>query len=191
MSSKTAAPLDEAPTLWNISRVCLKIGLLSFGGGLAGWLYQEFVTRRGWIEDDDFVTSLTISQMLPGVNVVNLVICLSSQLHGLIGALVAVTSFVIGPFFAVILLASVVQGVPQSGLVPWILSGVAGAASGMLLMLSWRGILRATKTDFTGPFVVAAVAISVAILKVPLFWAVVIASPLSIAIIWWRRRNDA
>ena len=82
----TANPQDEAsdpggtaaaaggPSLLALFLVCLKIGMLSFGGGLSGWLHQEFVRRHGWIDDDDFASSLAIAQMLTGANVVNLVI---------------------------------------------------------------------------------------------------------------------
>ena len=113
----TANPQDEAtglggaaaaagtPSLLALFLVCLKIGMFSFGGGLSGWLHQEFVRRHGWIEDDDFASILAIAQMLPGANVVNLVICMGDQLRGAAGAAVGVFGFLVGPFLAVIALS--------------------------------------------------------------------------------------
>ena len=55
----------RAPSLTALFLLCLEIGLFSFSGGLSGWLHQEFARRRGWIDEDDFASSLAIAQMLP------------------------------------------------------------------------------------------------------------------------------
>ena len=60
------------PALAALFGTCLKIGMLSFGGGLTGWLHREFVGRHCWIPDDDFNSTLALAQIMPGANVVNL-----------------------------------------------------------------------------------------------------------------------
>ncbi|MBO0739769.1 MAG: chromate transporter, partial [Alphaproteobacteria bacterium] len=32
------------------------LGVTSFGGGTAGWLYREIVSRRGWITASEFLS---------------------------------------------------------------------------------------------------------------------------------------
>jgi hypothetical protein len=91
-----------SPTLAQLFMACAKVGLLSFGGGLVGWLNREFVSHRLWINDDDFNSLFIMAQMLPGSNIVNLVICLGDQLRGAAGATACVAGFLVGPFFAVI-----------------------------------------------------------------------------------------
>ncbi len=60
--SRAAAPRAE------IFRAFLKLGLTSFGGPVAhlGYLREEFVRRRGWLDDERFAQLLAICQFLPG-----------------------------------------------------------------------------------------------------------------------------
>lgn len=46
----------------------LRLGLTSFGGPVAhlGYLREEFVRRRGWLDDARFAQLLAICQFLPG-----------------------------------------------------------------------------------------------------------------------------
>jgi chromate transporter len=46
-----------------------KIGLMSFGGALSGWLYREIVMRRRWLGEEDFLSGLALAQIMPGANV--------------------------------------------------------------------------------------------------------------------------
>ncbi|WP_395447141.1 chromate transporter [Aminobacter sp. UC22_36] len=129
-----------APGLGTLFLTCLKIGLLSFGGGLSGWLYQEFVSRNRWISDEDFVSSLAISQMLPGANVVNLVICMGDELRGLAGSVACVLGFLVGPFFAVIALSALFDSLPDVTMLEAASNGVAYAALGLLLVICLKGV---------------------------------------------------
>ncbi|MGO4260391.1 chromate efflux transporter [Lysobacter sp. TAB13] len=51
-----------------VFRVFLRLGLTSFGGPIAHLAYfrQEFVTRRGWLDDARFAQLLSVCQFLPG-----------------------------------------------------------------------------------------------------------------------------
>lgn len=181
------APLQPA-SLAGVFLVCLKIGLLSFGGGLSGWLYREFVEQKRWIDADDFASSLAISQMLPGANVINLVVCMGEQLRGPAGAIAGAFGFLIGPFFAVIGLSVLIDTIADAGPLEAALAGVAAAATGLLIVICWHGIRRASRR-LTGLAVVAGVAIAVGVLDWPLLAVVAVAAPVSIAISWNRVRK--
>ncbi|CAN7514814.1 chromate transporter [Aminobacter aminovorans] len=174
-----------APDLGALFLTCLKIGLLSFGGGLSGWLYQEFVLRNGWISDEDFASSLAISQMLPGANVVNLVICMGDELRGLAGSVACVLGFLVGPFFAVIALSAVFDALPDVSMLEAASNGVAYAALGLLLVICFKGVQRTMKFP-PGLAVIAVVATAVGLLKLPLIPVVVVAAPISVALAWRR-----
>ena len=166
--------------------VCLKIGLLSFGGGLSGWLYQEFVERHKWIDADDFASSLAISQMLPGANVINLVVCMGEQLRGPAGAMAGAFGFLVGPFFAVIALSAVIDRIADAGPLQAALTGVAAAATGLLIVICRHGLRRASRHS-SGLIVVAVVAVTVGLLKWPLLAVVACVAPISIALRWKRK----
>ncbi|WP_454857512.1 chromate transporter [Rhizobium binxianense] len=182
-------PLRPA-SLAALFAVCFRVGILSFGGGLSGWLYQEFVRKRNWISEDDFASSLAISQMLPGANVVNLVVCMGEQLRGPLGSLACIFGFLVGPFFAVIAMSAIVAKISNASDLEAALIGVAAAATGLLVVVGWRGVVRAYRQWWTLA-VVAVVVMAVGVLQWPLLPVVACVAPVSIAISWKRRSIDA
>jgi chromate transporter len=74
-----------------------KIGLTSFGGGVSGWMMRVVVHERRWIDEADFVTGLSLSQVFPGINVLNLAIWLGYRLHGGVGALAGALAMIVPP----------------------------------------------------------------------------------------------
>lgn len=175
----------QPPALGALFMVCLKVGVLSFGGGLSGWLYQEFVLRHRWISDEDFASSLAISQMLPGANVVNLVICMGDELRGLLGSLTCVFGFLVGPFFAVIALNMLFDSLTDVAMLEAVSNGVAFAALGLLLVICLNGVKRAMKFP-PSLIVIAVIAIAVGLMKLPLIPVVLVVAPISVALAWRR-----
>ena len=39
-----------------------RLGVVSFGGGTAGWLYREIVERRRWINDTEFLSGAALGR---------------------------------------------------------------------------------------------------------------------------------
>ena len=185
MSLSEPAPPTTPPSLFELFALCFKIGILSFGGGLSGWLYQEFVLRKQWIDEDTFASSLAISQMLPGANVVNLVICMGEQLRGPRGSIVGVAGFLVGPFFAVIglyQLSDLLAGYP---LLPVVSDGIAFAAIGLLLLMCVHGVRRASR--FPPSIIIIAVTTLLAgVLQWPLIPVALVMAPISVAMVWRR-----
>ena len=59
----------------------LKIGALSFGGSGRMILFQEAVVeKQGWLTQEEFLESLSLAQILPGPNLVNLSAYISQRL---------------------------------------------------------------------------------------------------------------
>ena len=52
----------------------LRLGLTSFGGPVAhlGYFREEFVTRRGWLDDRSYGDLVALCQFLPGPDVCGL-----------------------------------------------------------------------------------------------------------------------
>ncbi|MFM8501699.1 MAG: chromate transporter, partial [Fluviibacter sp.] len=47
------------------------VGAISFGGGIIAYLNELLVTRYKWVDNDEFLVMLSISQTMPGLNSVN------------------------------------------------------------------------------------------------------------------------
>lgn len=131
------AAARRAPTVLEWLRVNLAIGTLSFGAASRIVLYEEAVVReRGWLEPGEFAEVLTVAQLLPGPNLVNLSAYLGYRLVGAGAAVLGVLC---------LCLPGAVLAVALSGVVeverPWVqapLRGMAVAGIVLLLLFLWR-----------------------------------------------------
>ena len=80
MSTLSPAEKERVPLL-TLMAVFFRVGVTSFGGSTAAWLHREIVERRRWLDDEGFLTALTLAQVLPGANPVNLSIYVGSHLR--------------------------------------------------------------------------------------------------------------
>jgi chromate transporter len=73
----------------------LKLGLTSFGGPIAhlGYFREEFVARRGWIDDRGYADLVALCQFLPGPASSQVGFALGLQRAGPAGALAAWLGF--------------------------------------------------------------------------------------------------
>ena len=177
------------PTIAKLFFLCLRVGLISFGGGLTGWFYRELVILRGWVSEEDFYSSQAVAQMLPGPNIANLVICLGEQLCGSPGALACCTGIFIGPFFCVIALNFLFERFSGIDAIQVGTSGIAFAAIGLMWVICLRGIRRAMKFP-PSLLVVAATAIAVGVFHWPLLPVVLSMGAISVGLAWRRISHE-
>lgn len=81
----------------------LKIGLFTFGGGYAmlALLENELVTRRAWLERDEFLDVAAIAESTPGPIAINAATYIGYKRCGVLGAAVATLGVCI-PSFVII-----------------------------------------------------------------------------------------
>ena len=121
--------------LLDLAGCFLKIALASFGGGLSAWSRQLIVEERKWLDDQEFLSALTLTRLLPGPNQINLAIYVGSRFRGLPGALAAFAGLVAVP---VAILIGLGTAYFQAGHVPAlrsVLGGAVAAATGMALSM--------------------------------------------------------
>lgn len=168
-------------SLLSIYRVFFEIGLFSFGGGLIAWIHREVVDVRHWMTNEEFLSGVALTQVMPGVNSTNSAIYIGQHLRGLSGALTALFAMLTGPFCAVLLAAVTYETLLKLHGFQASMVGVAAAAIGMLLrtgivsaQMSTRGVI---------PFLVmAATFVAVGIFRLPLIPVVGVMAPISVAL---------
>jgi chromate transporter len=173
---------DETPPSPSLSAVFLAflhLGLTSFGGGLSGWMHREFVGRRRWMSERDFLSGLALAQGMPGVNVVNLAIWIGFALRGSAGALLAVLGVLAAPIVVIILIGTVYGRYGGLASVHAVLAGVTAAAVGLSLTLGWRAARRAAR-DLSSLAVMAATFATVGMLRWPMLPVVAVLVPASL-----------
>jgi chromate transporter len=185
----TAVAPSPPPTIGAIFGVFFRIGLLSFGGGLTGWVHRELVIRRDWMPEDEFMSGLAMCQILPGGNVCNLSIYVGQKLRGALGSCAALLGLVSGPFFFVLAVVSAYGAIESIPFVQAAMDGVAASAIGLSLIVAIRGV-RMTAGDPAGMIALAATFIGVGLLQWSLPLVAAVVGGLSIAAAWVRSGNE-
>lgn len=182
---------EQAPAkLSEIFLVFLRIGAFSFGGGLTAWVYREVVQRRRWLAEQEFLSGMAVSQILPGANVTNLSIYIGQKLRGAVGAFAALVGLLLVPFFLVIGFLLVYEDISRMAWVGMATDGVAAAAVGLLMLTTWKTATQSGRS-IPGAVVVIATFVAVGLLQLPLLPSVLCIAPLSIAATWKRGKKDA
>lgn len=85
----------------------LKLGLTSFGGPIAhlGYFRDEFVTRRGWFDDNDYGDLVALCQFLPGPASSQVGFAIGLHRAGAFGAAAAWTGFTLPSAILLVLFA--------------------------------------------------------------------------------------
>lgn len=85
-----------------------KIGAFTFGGGYAmiPLIEEEVVKNKKWIEKEEFMDVLVVSQSLPGALAVNCSIFLGYKIGGLMGAIMALLAVILPSFTIIIIIAA-------------------------------------------------------------------------------------
>ena len=85
-----------------------KIGAFTFGGGYAmiPLIEEEVVNNKKWIEKEEFMDILVVSQSLPGALAVNCCIFLGYKISGLTGAIMALLAVILPSFFIILIIAA-------------------------------------------------------------------------------------
>ena len=109
----------------------LKIGALSFGSASRILLYEDEVVRKyEWLSNEDFQEALTLAQVLPGPNLVNLAACLGYKFFSIPAAILALLGLILPGAILVVLTA---LWVPLDR--PWIAELFQGFAIGAFLLM--------------------------------------------------------
>ncbi len=99
--------MDKIKQLFKLFFTFFKIGLFTFGGGLAmiPLISKTCVEKNKWITDDEMINMIAISESTPGVIAVNMATYIGHKLLGFLGSLFA-TIGVILPSIIIICIVS-------------------------------------------------------------------------------------
>lgn len=160
---------------WILFWEFFKIGLFTIGGGMAMIpLIQKLVVEdKKWLDEDETVDCLAVSQALPGVIAINSATYIGKKICGLTGA-IATTLGVVAPSFIIILiLVHVLDLVTGNPTVNAAFLGIKAAVCGLVVVSA----IRLGKKILTGLFqwTLAIVAlIMIAVFDITAVWAIIV-----------------
>ena len=170
--------------------VFCSIGAASFGGGITGWIHREIVHKRAWLSDDDMLSGIALSQIVPGANVTNTCVYVGNRLRGLPGAVAALVGLMTVPFWATIVVYSLWDQISSVPLLQAVVDGVAASAVGLNLRLAYVGARRSARR-LTSFAIMLATFTAIGLLHWPILPVLFVLAPVSIALAWPRGGVDA
>jgi chromate transporter len=181
------------PSLAALFLAFVGIGLSSFGGGLTAWVRREIVLRRGWLDDQQFLSGYALSQLVPGASNVNLAVFIGTQLRGMPGSLACFTGLMAAPLMIALVLGALyfgMRGMPGGVTLSVALSGMGAAAIGLNLGTGIR-LARAGVTRVIPGAVTAIVALSIGVAGLSLLKVLAVMIPVSLSLaVLTRPRED-
>jgi chromate transporter len=167
---------------WALFLTFSRISLSAFGGAIF-WARRGLVEHRHWLSDKEFVDLLTLGQLLPGPNVLNVTVLVGYRFAGWTGAVAAVAGFLGWPCLVVIGMGMLYQHYGASPQVQRALAGMSIVAAALLfatviklaavLPRNWRALLFG-----------ALAFIGVGVMRWPLIWVIGTLAPWAVLASW-------
>ena len=126
-------------SLWLLFINMLKIGLFTFGGGYAmiHLLENEFVSKKKWIEEDEFMDLVAIAESTPGPIAINCSTSIGYKKERILGAVLATLGMCI-PSFTIIFFISLFFN--QFLSIGWVASAFKGIQVCVIFLILSAGV---------------------------------------------------
>jgi chromate transporter len=179
-------PQSNREMFWAFTRLAMQ----GFGGVLPV-AQRELVERRRWLTREQFLEQLSVAQVLPGPNIVNLALMIGDRFGGLRGAIAALAGILLAPLVVVLVLAVFARqmsGVPAVG---GALRGMGVVASGLILSTAWKlglGLRHSPLGVAACGALVLVTALAIGVWRWPLVFVVLGLGGVAMVWAWWRLR---
>lgn len=143
-----------------------KIGAFTFGGGYAmiPLIQAEVVDNRKWIDKEEFLDILVISQSFPGALAVNTSTFIGYKIGGLFGAVLALLGTILPSFLIILLIASFFIKFRSNYYVDLVFKGI-GAAVPMLVLIAVVSLSKSIKKNYTNLIIVLITILCIEVFK--------------------------
>ena len=116
---------DYLKTLWQLFSVLFKVGLCTFGGGIAMLpiLELELVEKRKWTTSEELLDWFAIGQSTPGIIAVNVATFTGYKKAGVIGGIVGTFGMVLPSIIIITVIALFINNFAD---IPWVKRALMG-----------------------------------------------------------------
>ncbi len=166
---------------WQLYVVFLRIGGLTFGGGLAmlPMLKYELVEKKNWITEEDLLDCYAIGQCTPGIIAVNTSTYVGYKRKGVMGGIVSTMGMITPSVVIITLVAICLQAFIENVWVQHALMGVRAVVCALMLNTVVTLAKKSLKNAFC--FVICAVAFLLAMfVDIPTVCIVILAAVVGI-----------
>jgi chromate transporter len=169
-----------AELFWVFNRLTL-LGV----GGVLPFAQRILVEERRWLRIDEFVELLSLGQVLPGPNLINLALMVGQHFFGWRGALVALAGMLTAPMVLVLIVAVAYANLAHTSLVAHALQGMSAVVAGLVIAMAIK-LFPAVQHRLLDWGWVALAFGGVGLLRLNLLWVLLALGPLAVALAWMR-----
>ena len=113
----------------------LKIGLFTIGGGMAMIpQLQQIVVDKKWLEEDEMIDCIAISQALPGIIAINAATYIGMKVRGFRGAMSATLGVILPSFVIIIAVVTLLDSIGENTYIQGAFIGIKAAVCGLILV---------------------------------------------------------
>lgn len=158
-----------------------KIGAFTIGGGYAmiPLIEKEVVDKKQWINREDFLDMLALSQSAPGPIAINTAVFVGYKMAGIPGMIFAVLGSVLPSFLIILIIASFFVGIKDNAAVERVFNGIRPAVVALIAAPVIR-LGKAAKINKKTIIIPIVVAVLVAFAKVTPIIIIIAAAALGI-----------
>ncbi len=176
------APADlPRPSLFELFWQFMIIGAVSFGGGIIAYEQILLVEKKKWLDLDDFMATLAISQTMPGLNSVNMAVLTGDRLRGVPGALAAGIGLILPGAAFVLIVGIAYLAKPDHPIADLLLAGIAAGATGLLAAITYK-IGQTHLQHVISCIIIITTFVLMSIFKLPLIMVLLIMAPIALFI---------
>jgi chromate transporter len=136
----TESRKEDSTSLWQLARLFLKLGSISFGGPAAhiAMMEKEVVVRRGWISHEQFLDLLGATHLIPGPNSTEMAIHVGYLRAGVRGLLLAGLCFILPAVAITLVLAQLYVAFGSTPQLQPFIAGIRPAMIAVILAAVFR-----------------------------------------------------
>ncbi|MCX7245983.1 MAG: chromate transporter [Burkholderiales bacterium] len=169
------------PSLFELFWQFMIIGAVSFGGGIIAYEQILLVEKKKWLDLDDFMATLAISQTMPGLNSVNMAVLTGDRLRGVLGALAAGIGLILPGAAFVLIVGIAYLAKPDHPIADLLLAGIAAGATGLLAAITYK-IGQTHLQHVISCIIIITTFVLMSIFKLPLIMVLLIMAPIALFI---------
>lgn len=152
-----------------------KIGLFTIGGGYAmiPLIEKEVVDKFHWIEKEEFMDMMALSQAMPGVFAVNFSICIGNRLRGLKGSIIFALGVVLPSLLIILLIAMFFRAFSDNRYVEAFFKGIRPAVVALIAVPCFK-LGKAAKISIANAWLPLMVAILISIIGISPVYVIIL-----------------
>ena len=172
--------------LWELFLTFAKIGVMTFGGGMAMLpiLEREIVQNKKWATEEELVDYFAIGQCTPGIIAVNTATFIGQKKKGVLGGIAATLGVVFPSLIIITVLAGLITNFAH---LAWVQNAFAGiqVCVCVLIFNATVKLLKKSVVDKPTAAIFLAVLVGSAVMDVSPVWFILAAAVLGILLKNW------